>query len=250
MTRENAGCLPVPENFQTPSKGNEQLFDDKMLDYKSMSNEDLRHILANAGAELLSRRATTDPITSNSHSYRIAMPRTPKAEPEAFRFTRVGSDVIRVPLPLDRVMGKTGRLIGGEFLLDDGDVSQKIYASGMILYLIAWQGNLDRQDYSVDKVLEGETEAETIAKIERFVWGDRTLLIQELTKAIASWREQVAEYQEMGKTDQYWKELAERDRQRMGTLEGMLEWARSSSNSEDVDDSQPVKQHAPVDVLA
>jgi hypothetical protein len=107
------------------------------------------------------------------------MPRTSKAEPEAFRFTPVGGDVIRVPLLLDQVIGKTGKLIGGEFLLDDGDVIQKIYASGMILYLIAWQGNLDRQDYDVSKVLEGETEAETIAKIDRFVRGDRTLLIEE-----------------------------------------------------------------------
>ena len=77
--------------------------------------------------------------------------------------------------------------------------------------------------------------------------GDRTLLIQELTKAIASWREQVAEYEEMGKTDDYWRELAARNRQRMGTLEGMLEWA--TSNAEDVDDSQLLQQHAPADVL-
>jgi hypothetical protein len=53
----------------------------------------------------------------------------------------------------------------------------------------------------------------------------------------------------MGKTDDYWRELAERNRQRMGILEGMLEWARSTSNSEDVDDSQLVRQHAPADVL-
>jgi hypothetical protein len=220
-----------------------------MLDYKSMSNEELRHILANAGAELLSRRAATLSSASKQHSYRIAMPRTSKAEPEAFRFTPVAGDVIRIPLLLDQVIGKTGKLIGGEFSLDDGDVIQKIYASGMILYLIAWQGNLDRQDYDVSKVLEGETEAETTAKIERFVRGDRTLLIQELTTAIASWREQIAEYEEMGKTDGYWKELAERDRHRMGTLEGMLDWARSTSDPERVDDIQPVQHHASVNVL-
>jgi hypothetical protein len=111
----------------------------------------------------------------------------------------------------------------------------------MVLYLIAWQGNLDRQDYDVGNVLEGETEAHTIAKIERFVRGDRTLLIQELTEAIASWRGQVAEYEEMGKTDQYWKELAQRDGQRMGTLEAMLDWARSTSDPARVDDIQPVQ---------
>jgi hypothetical protein len=198
---------------------------------------------------LLSRRAETVPVASKQHSYRIAMPRTSKAEPEAFRFTSVGGDVIRIPLLLDQVVGKTGKLIGGDYFLEDGDVVQKIYASGMVLYLIAWQGNLDRQDYDVDKVLEGETEAETMAKIERFVRGDRTLLIQELKKAIASWREQVAEYEEMGKTDNYWRELAERNRQRMDILEGMLEWARSTSTSEDVNDGQSVQQHAPADVL-
>ena len=214
-----------------------------------MSNEELRHILADAGAELLSRRAEAAPVASKQHSYRIAMPRTSKAEPEAFRFTSLGGDVIRIPLLLDQVVGKTGKLIGGEYLLEDGDVVQKTYASGMVLYLIAWQGNLDRQDYDVDKALEGETEAETIAKIERFVRGDRTLLIQELTKATAFWRDQVAEYEEMGKTDDYWRELAGRNRQRMDILEGMLEWARLNSNSENVDGGQPAQRHASAGVL-
>jgi hypothetical protein len=80
-----------------------------------------------------------------------------------------------------------------------------------------------------------------MAKIERFVRGGRTLLIQELTKAITSWREQVAEYEQMGKTDQSWKELAQRDQYRMGTLEGMLDWARSTSDPGRVDDMQPVQ---------
>jgi hypothetical protein len=146
-------------------------------------------------------------------------------------------------------VGKTGKPIGGDYLLEDGDVVQKIYASGMAMYLIAWQGNLDRQDYDVDKVLEGETEAETIAKIERFVRGDRTLLIQELTKVTAFWRKQVAEYEEMGKTDDYWRELGVRNRQRMDILEGMHEWARLTSNSDNVDDSQPVQRHASAGVL-
>lgn len=220
-----------------------------MLDYKSMSNEELRQILADAGSELLSRRAETLPSASEQNSYRIAMPRTSKAEPEAYRFTRFGGDVIRIPLLLDGVVGKTGKLIGGEYLLDDGDVIQKIYASGMVLYLIAWQGNLDRQDYDVDKVLEGETEAETIAKIERFVRGDRTLLIQELTKATVFWREQVAEYEEMGKTDNYWRELTVRNRQRLDILEGMLEWARLTSNPENVADGQPVQRRASAGVF-
>ena len=71
-------------------------------------SEELRHLLADAGAELLSRRAETVPVASKQHSYRIAMPRTSKAEPEAFRFTSVEGDVIRIPLLLDQVIGKTG----------------------------------------------------------------------------------------------------------------------------------------------
>ena len=85
---------------------------------------------------------------------------------------------------------------------------------------------------------EGETEAETAATIDRFVRGDRTLLIEELTTAIVSWREQVAEYEEMGKTDEYWNQLAERNRHRMRTLEGMLDWARTNSDQKRVDDIQ------------
>jgi hypothetical protein len=91
-----------------------------MLDYKWMSNEELRHLLAGARAreaELLSRRAETVPVVSKQHSYRIAMPRTSKAEPEAFRFTSLGGDVIRIAMLLDQVIGKTGKLIGGELLL-------------------------------------------------------------------------------------------------------------------------------------
>lgn len=210
-----------------------------MLDYKSLSTDELRQVLASAGAELLSRRHVDMDHASKQNLYRITMPRTPKAEPKAFRYTHFEGDVIRIPLLLDQVFGETGRLIGGKFLLDDGDVVQRVYASGMTLYVVAWQGNLDRQDYEVSKVLQGQTEAETTAKIERFVLGDRTLLIEELTKAIALRREQVAEYDEMGKTDHYWKQLAERDHERLSILEAMLEWAQSTSSPTLVDGTKP-----------
>jgi len=205
-----------------------------MLHYKSMSNEELREIVAAAGAELLSRKAGEAGSTSRPHVYRITMRRTSKAEPQVFRFAEVEGIVVQIPLPLDQIIGRSGRLIGGEFLLNDGDVVQKIYSSGMILYRIAWQGHLERQDYDVSQVFEGDTEAETTAKIERFVRGDRTLLIQELSHTVSSWREQVAEYEQMGKTDPYWKRVAERDRHRISTLETMLDWARSTSQPERV----------------
>jgi hypothetical protein len=131
-------------------------------------------------------------------------------------------------LPLDQVIGKTGKVIGGEFLLDDGDVVQKIFSSGMDRYYIAWQSSLDHPDYDAYQVLQGETDAETIAKVEQFVRGDRTLLIEDLTYAISSMREGVAEYEEKGRTDEYWKRVAERDRHGIVTLEDMLRWAQST----------------------
>jgi hypothetical protein len=45
---------------------------------------------------------------------------------------------------------------------------------------------------------------------------------------IASWREQIAAYEERGKTDEYWKRVAERDRHGIRRLEEMLRWAQST----------------------
>jgi hypothetical protein len=118
-------------------------------------------------------------------------------------------------------------VIGGEFLLDDGDVVQKIFSSGLISHLIAWQGNLDTRDYDASRVLEGETEVETIAKVEAFVRGDRSLLIQELTETIAFWQGRLPEYEEKGRTDDYWKRVAAWDRKGINKLEAMLRWAQS-----------------------
>jgi hypothetical protein len=170
-----------------------------MLNYKSMSNDELREILASAGTELLSRRSLTVDNLLKPHMYRITMRRTSAREPQAFRCTLVEGAVVRIPLPLDQIIGKTGKVIGGEFFLDDGDVVQKIFSSGMERYHIAWRGSLDHPDYDADQVLQGETEAETIEKIEQFVRGDRKLLIEDLTNTITSWSEQIAEYEEKGK---------------------------------------------------
>jgi hypothetical protein len=79
-----------------------------MLDYQSMSNDELREILANAGAELLSRRNASNNGTSKQHLYRVTMRRTAKAEPQAFRFTLVEGAVVQIRLPLDRIIGKSG----------------------------------------------------------------------------------------------------------------------------------------------
>jgi hypothetical protein len=101
------------------------------------------------------------------------------------------------------VIGRSGKVVGGDFSLDDGDVVQKIAASGMISYLIAWQGYLDNQDYDVGKVLEGATETETTTKVEAFLRGDRSLLIEELTEMIAFWRERLPESEDRAKTNGY-----------------------------------------------
>jgi hypothetical protein len=199
-----------------------------MFNYKSMSNDELRDVLANAGAELLSRRSLAADGASKAHTYRITMRRTSKREPQAFRFTLVEGAVVQLPLPLDEIIGKSGKVIGGEFLLDDGDVVEKIYSSGMERYHIAWQGSLDHPDWDAYQVLQGETPTETAAKIERFARGDRTLLIEDLTKTIAWWSEQIAEYEERGKTDEYWKRVAERDRHGIRTLKEMLHWAHAT----------------------
>src|SRR5690242_14379497 len=136
-----------------------------MLNHASLSDDDLRQVLASAAAELNSRRNATVNGSSGQHLYRITMRRTPKAEPQAFRFTLIEGTVVRLPLPLDQVIGKTGQVIGGEFLLNDGDVVQKIAASGTISHLIPWRGNIDDRDFDVSKVFEGKTEEQRIANI-------------------------------------------------------------------------------------
>lgn len=213
-----------------------------MLDYKSMSNEELRDILAGAGAELMSRGTVNGGRSSNQHLYQITMRRTPKAEPRAFRFTLIEDAVIPLPLPLDQVIGKTGKVIGGEFWLNDGDVVQKIAASGMISYLIAWQGTLDDQNYDVWRVLEGETEAETIAKIEAFVRGDRRLLIEQLTESIAYLRKDLPEYDEKARVDEYWRRVVADDRKSIQRMEAMLNWAKFTHNPDFVHNTPPIAE--------
>jgi hypothetical protein len=158
------------------------------------------------------------------------MRRTAKAEPQAFCFTLMEGTVIQLPLRLDQVIGKTGKVISGDFLLNDGDVVQKIAASGLVSYLIAWQGGLDHRECDISHVFDGETEEERIAKIEAFVRGDRTLLVKELKDAISFWTDNLAEYEEKGKTDEYWKRTAAYYQNRIPDLEAMLRWAESTSS--------------------
>lgn len=200
-----------------------------MLDYPSLSTDELRQVLAGAAAELNSRRNATVNGCSTQHLYRITMRRTANAEPQAFRFTLVEGTVVQLPLPLDQVIGKTGKVIGGEFLLNDGDVVQKIAASGLVSYLIAWQGTLDNRECDISQVFDGDSEKERIAKVEAFVSGDRALLIEELKDAIAFWTDSLAEYEEKGKTDEYWKRTAIYYRSRISNLQAMLRWAQRTS---------------------
>jgi hypothetical protein len=200
-----------------------------MLDYSSLSTDELRNVLAGAAAELNARRNATVNGCSTQHLYRITMRRTAKAEPQAFRFTLLEGTVVQLPLPLDQVIGKTGKVIGGELLLNDGDVVQKIAASGLVSYLIAWQGTLDNRECDISQVFDGDSEEETIAKVEAFVRGDRTLLIKELIDAIEFWTKSLADYEEKGKTDEYWKRTAEYYRNRIPKLKAMLGWAETTS---------------------
>jgi hypothetical protein len=177
-----------------------------MIDYTSLSTDELRQVLASAAAELNARRNATVNGRSTQHLDRITF-----------------------PLRLDQVIGKTGKVLGGEFLLNDGDVVQKIAASGLVSYLIAWQGSLDNRECDISQVLDGESEEETTAKVEAFVRGDRSLLIKELTEAIEFWTKSLAEYEEKGKTDEYWKRTAAYYRSRIPNLEAMLRWAEKTS---------------------
>ncbi len=199
-----------------------------MIDYKSMSNDELREALAAAAAELISRRNATGGPSSTQHFYRIRMTRTPKAEPQAYRFAMIEDTVVQLPLPLDQVVGKTGKVIGGEFLCNDGDVVQKVAATGMISYLIPWQGNIDDRDYDVSQVFAGETEGERIAKVETFVRGDRSHLIQDIEDTIAFWKETLPEYEEQARADRYWKRTSDDCRSRINRLEAMLRWAQQT----------------------
>ena len=72
-----------------------------MLDYASLSTDELRQILASVVAELNSRRNATVNGRSTQHLYRITMRKTANAEPQAFRFTLVDGTVVQLPLRLE-----------------------------------------------------------------------------------------------------------------------------------------------------
>jgi hypothetical protein len=201
------------------------------IDYKSMSNDELREVLTSAAAELRSRHDAARDDHSARHLYRITMRRTPTSEPQAFRFTLIEDCVVQFPLPLNQVIGQTGKVIGGEFWLDNGDVVRKVAASGQVRHFIARQGNLDDLHYDVSRVLEGETDFETAKKVEAFVRGDRTLLIRELEETIAHSNERAAECEEEGKEDSYWKRVAQDYRTRIPNLKAMLLWAQLTNGS-------------------
>lgn len=113
-------------------------------------------------------------------------------------------------------------------MLNDGDVVQKVAATGMISYLIPWQGNIDDRDYDVSEIFAGETDAERIAEIEVFVRGDRSHLIREIVDTITFWKETLPEYEEQTRADEYWKGVSDDCRSRIKRLEAMLRWAQQT----------------------
>jgi hypothetical protein len=85
-----------------------------MLDYKSITTEDLRQVLASAAAELISHSDGTVNGNSTEHRYRISVRSTSNREPHLFRFTMVEGTVVKLPLPLNEIIGNPGKVIGGE----------------------------------------------------------------------------------------------------------------------------------------
>jgi hypothetical protein len=150
-----------------------------MLDYKSLSNDELYEIVETVTTELRSCRDVALPPSSQCVCT-IIMRRTKRGEPHAMRFTNVDGVVVEFPLTLDQIVGKSGNVLRGDFLLEHGDVVWKTAASGISEFIVAWPGTFEDGDPDLSPVFRGRTEAEIASKIEVFVRGNRTLIVNEL----------------------------------------------------------------------
>ncbi len=157
------------------------------------------------------------------------MRRTKRGEPRATRFTNVNGLVVQFPLTFDKTVGKSGKVLRRDIVLEHGDVVRKVAASGTDDFLIAWPGTFDDHDPDYSSAFDGQTEAETIAKMEAFVRGDRTLLLKELIDSIAFWQATLLEYEEQAKTSQAWNKTAEGCKSRIESFKAMLRWAQETN---------------------
>jgi hypothetical protein len=203
----------------------------QMLDYKSLSNDELYKIIETVTTELRSRRDVALPPSSQGVCT-IIMRRTKRGEPHAMRFTNVDGVVVEFPLTLDQIVGKSGNVLRGDFLLEHGDVVWKTAANGISEFIVAWPGTFEDGDPDLSPVFRGRTEAEITAKIEVFVRGNRTLIVNELMDDIEFWEDTLLEYHEQGKTSDYWRNAAKETRSRIASLNAMLRWAKETSTVE------------------
>jgi hypothetical protein len=199
-----------------------------MLDYKSLSDDELYTLLETATAELRSRRDAALP-PSIQREYTIVMRRTKRGEPRATRFTNVNGLVVQFPLAFDKTVGKSGNVLRRDIVLKHGDVVWKVAANGADDFVIAWPGTFDDHDPDYSSAFDGRTQAETIANIEAFVRGDRTLLLTELMDSIAFWQSTLLEYEEEAKTSQAWKKTADDCKSRIESFKAMLRWAQETN---------------------
>ena len=137
--------------------------------------------------------------------------------------------VVQFPLTFDKTVGKSGKVLRRDIVLEHGDVVRKVAANGTDDFLIAWPGTFDDHDPDYSSAFDGQTEAETIANIEAFVRGDRTLLLKELMDSIAFWQATLLEYEEQAKTSQAWKKTAEGCKSRIESFKAMLRWAQETN---------------------
>jgi hypothetical protein len=152
-----------------------------MLDYKSLSNDQLYEVLKAATAELRSRADVSSPPQAQNVCT-IIMRRTKRGEPRAVRFTNVNGIVVQFPLTFDQIVGKSGNVLRGDFPLEQGDVVWKIAANGISEFVIAWPGIFEDHDPDFGPVFRGRSDAETVEKIEAFVRGDRSLIVNRLSR--------------------------------------------------------------------
>ena len=182
-------------------------------------------------SELRSRRNAAPPSSTQS-IHTITIRRTKLGDLRAIRFTNVNGIIVQFPLTFDQIVGTSGNVLRGDFLLEHGDVVWEIAANGGSDFVVAWPRTFEDRDPDLSPVFGGRTEAETAAKIGALVKGDRLLIVKQLMEDIEISEDALPEFEEQGSTSEYARNSAQEIQSKLESLKAMVQWAERTTTQQ------------------